>query len=63
MYNQTIYNGLVNIIPFWSSSLIQLFELGNEYNIVFNIIINELLKISTGSLSDNIWIVITILRQ
>jgi hypothetical protein len=61
MYNQTIYNGLVNIIPFWSSNLIQAFGLGNEYNIVLNMIISELLKISTNLLNDSIWIGITIL--
>ena len=41
MYNQTIYNGLINVVPFWSSNLIQIYGLGNEYNIVFNLIKNH----------------------
>jgi hypothetical protein len=60
MYNQTIYSGLVNIIPFWSNNLIQIFGLGNEYNIVFNMILSELLKITTNTFSDNIWFIITL---
>jgi len=59
MYNQTLYNGLVNIVPFWSSNLIQLLGLGNEYNIAFNMIITELLKITTCTLNDNILLLIT----
>ena len=59
MYSQAIYSGLVNVIPFWSNNLIQVFGLGNEYNIVFNMILSELLKISTNTFSDIIWICIT----
>lgn len=54
MYNQTLYNGLINIIPFWSSNIIQILGLGNEYNIVLNIIFNELLKITTTTFNDTI---------
>lgn len=59
MYNQTLYNGLVNVIPFWSSNLIQMLGVGNEYNIVFNIILTELLKITTGTFNDYILLFIT----
>lgn len=59
MYSQAIYSCLVNVIPFWSTNLIQVFGLGNEYNIVFNMILSELLKISTNTFSDGIWIFIT----
>lgn len=61
MYNQTVYNGLINIIPFWSSNLIQISGLGNEYNIVFNLILTELLKISTTTFNDTILIGITLI--
>jgi hypothetical protein len=59
MYNQTLYSGLVNVVPFWSSNLIQILGLGNEYNIAFNMILTELLKITTGTLNDNILLFIT----
>lgn len=61
MYNQTLYNGLINIVPFWSSNIISIYGLGNEYNIVFNLIISELLKITTQTLNDNILITITLI--
>lgn len=61
MYNQTIYNGLINVVPFWSSNLIQIYGLGNEYNIVFNLIITELLKITTTTFNDNTLLFITFL--
>ena len=60
MYNQTLYSGLINVVPFWSSNLIQILGLGNEYNIAFNMILTELLKITTGSLNDNILLLITL---
>jgi hypothetical protein len=60
MYNQTVFNGLTNVVPFWSTGLIQLFGLGNEYNVVFNMILNELLKITTGTLNDNLLIGLTL---
>ena len=59
MYNRTIYNALVNVVPFWSANIGQVFGLGNEYNIVFNMIVSELLKISSETFSDVIWIIIT----
>ena len=59
MYNQTLYNGLVNVVPFWSSNLIQVFGIGNEYNIAFNMILTELLKITTGTFNDTVLLFIT----
>lgn len=59
MYNQTLYSGLINVVPFWSSNLIKILGLGNEYNIVFNMILTELLKITTGTLNDKILLFIT----
>lgn len=59
MYNQTLYNGLVNVVPFWSSNLIQVFGIGNEYNIAFNMILTELLKIATGTFNDTMLLFIT----
>jgi hypothetical protein len=59
MYNQTLYNGLVNVVPFWSSNLIQVLGIGNEYNIAFNMILTELLKITTGTFNDNTLLFIT----
>lgn len=61
MYNQTIYNGLVNVVPFWSSNLIQILGLGNEYNIAFNMILTELLKITTCTFNDTVLITITMM--
>ncbi len=58
MFNQTIYNGLVNIVPFWSSNLIQIYGLGNEYNVAFNLILTEVLKICTLHLNEITWILI-----
>ncbi len=58
MFNQTIYNGLVNIVPFWSSNLIQIYGLGNEYNVAFNLILTEVLKICTLNLTELTWIII-----
>ncbi len=58
MFNQTIYNGLVNIVPFWSSNLIQLYGLGNEYNVAFNLILTEILKTCTIHLSEVMWILL-----
>lgn len=60
MYSQTLYNSFVNIVPFWSSNLIQYLGLGNEYNIALNFILTELLKIITQTLNDKILIGITI---
>ena len=60
MYNQTLYSGLINVVPFWSSNLIQILGLGNEYNIAFNMILTELLKITTGTFNDNILLMITL---
>lgn len=59
MYNQTVYSGLVNVVPFWSSNLIQIFGLGNEYNIAFNMILTELLKITTSTFNDTVLLFIT----
>lgn len=59
MYNQTLYNGLINVVPFWSNNFIQYIGIGNEYNIVFNMIFSELLKISTNVFSDIVLIGIT----
>ena len=61
MLSQTIYNGLVNVVPFWSSNIIQIFGLGNEYNIVFNMILSELLKISASTFSDFIWMCVVMI--
>ncbi len=61
MFNQTIYNGLVNIVPFWSSNLIQIYGLGNEYNVAFNLILTELLKLCTGNLTVIAWISIMVI--
>ncbi len=61
MFNQTIYNGLVNIVPFWSSNLIQIYGLGNEYNVAFNLILTELLKLCTGNLTVIAWISIMVM--
>lgn len=61
MYNQTVYSGLVNVVPFWSSNLIQILGLGNEYNIAFNMILTELLKITTGTFSDTVLLLITMM--
>ncbi len=61
MFNQTIYNGLVNIVPFWSSNLIQIYGLGNEYNVAFNLILTELLKLCTGNLTVMAWISIMVM--
>ena len=55
MFNQTVYNGLVNIVPFWSSNLIQLYGLGNEYNVAFNLILTEVLKMCTLHFSETMW--------
>lgn len=60
MYNHTLYNGLINIVPFWSSNLIQIIGIGNEYNIAFNMILTELLKITTSTLNDTILLFITL---
>ena len=56
MYNQTLYNGLINVIPFWSSNLIQILGLGNEYNIVFNLILTEL-KIKMPNTPNFDWLI------
>ncbi len=58
MFNQTIYNGLINIVPFWSSNIIQFYGLGNEYNMAFNLILTEILKIGTINLNEIIWFMI-----
>ena len=52
-----MYNGLVNIIPFWSTNIIQLYGLGNEYSVPLNLILTELLKISTLNFNDTIWLI------
>lgn len=44
MLNQAIYSGLSSIIPSWSMQLINIFGLGNEYLLLFNLIFGEMLK-------------------
>ncbi len=61
MFNQTIYSGLVNIVPFWSSNLIQIYGLGNEYNVAFNLILTEVLKMCTLHLTELMWILLILL--
>lgn len=61
MFNQTMYNGLVNIVPFWSSNLIQIYGLGNEYSMPLNLILTEILRSSSQNINDNIWIIIIII--
>ena len=48
----------MNIVPFWSSNLIQIYGLGNEYNVAFNLILTEVLKICTLNLNEITWILI-----
>jgi len=59
MYKEQLYNSLLSLVPFWSTNLIQILGYGNEYNILFNIILSELLKISKSLLSNTILIIIT----
>jgi len=61
MYNQTLYNGLINVVPFWSSNIIGIFGFGNEYNMAINLILSELLKITTRTFNDIILIAMTFL--
>ncbi len=52
MLSQTIYNGIVNIIPFWSNNIIQYLGLGNEYNLALNLILTEIIKIFLNNMND-----------
>lgn len=58
MLNQAIHSGLSSIIPSWSMQLINIFGLGNEYLLLFNLIFGEMLKYMV-ELSNNEYLIFT----
>ena len=52
MLNQTLIGALVSIIPYWSSDLIRNLNIGNEYSMIFNIILGEIVKYISDFTSD-----------
>ncbi len=61
MFNETIYPGLVSVVPYWSHNILKFYGLGNEYNIISNIIITEILKITTPLITIKIIIIIILI--
>jgi ATP-dependent 26S proteasome regulatory subunit len=56
-----LIHGLIHIIPFWSTNIIQILKLGNEYNLLFTIIMTELIHFINDSCYDIVLFIIIIL--
>ncbi len=61
MFNETLYNGLTNIVPYWTQNVLKVYGLGNEYSMVSNIIFNELLKNVINILNYKIYVFIIVI--
>jgi hypothetical protein len=47
-----IYKAILNLIPFWSSNIIKFFNLGNEYNLLFTIVMTEFINYTNNFFND-----------
>jgi hypothetical protein len=52
MFTQQISETLLNIIPFWSSNIVLILGLGNEYTVALNLILTQLLKLFFSNIND-----------
>jgi ATP-dependent 26S proteasome regulatory subunit len=58
MFTEQILSSLINIIPFWSSNIVLLFGLGNEYTVALNLILTQLLKLSFEKINDAVCVML-----
>jgi len=59
--NSPLYHGITNLIPFWSSSMISFLHLGNEYNMILNLVLSEILRhVHSNVEEDSFWLFVFI---
>lgn len=58
VFTEQILNCLLNIIPVWSSNIVLIFGLGNEYTVALNLILTQILKLLFLNINDLICIVL-----
>lgn len=54
MFNVTISSALSSLVPFWSNEIVKSLSLGNEYAMAINMILMEIISISSSLLTDTI---------
>lgn len=58
MLDQTLISAASSLVPFWSSNLVNVFSLGNEYNMAINMVISATIKMLSGYLTDSLSVVL-----
>lgn len=52
MLDQTFIAAITSLAPFWSSQLVSLLSLGNEYTMPINMVLSSIIKLSSDYLTD-----------